>query len=174
MVFPSERVGMDLQKRLKAIVSSIAAELNITGAFNTQALHQNGELAVIETNLRASRSLPFVSKVLGVDFAATATRAIVGQPPDYEPRCDKPASSFNVVGVKAPQFSFRRLPGADPILGVEMRSTGEVATLDSQRSAAYLKALMAAGLQVPPAGSLAWVSLPTSSKDTVIAAKKLE
>jgi len=160
MVFPSERVGMDLQMRLKGIVASIAAELNITGAFNIQALHRDGQLAVIETNLRASRSLPFVSKVLGIDFASVATRAIIGQPPAYEPKCDAPASTLGVVGVKAPQFSFRRLPGADPLLGVEMRSTGEVAALDSHRSGAYLKALIAAGLQLPSLGATAWVSLP--------------
>merc|ERR1719230_877933 len=144
MVFPSERIGIELQLRLKSIVASIAAELNITGAFNIQALHRDSRLAVIETNLRASRSLPFVSKVLGIDFAATATRAIVGEPPAYEPLCDAPASSLPRVAVKAPQFSFRRLPGADPTLGVEMRSTGEVACLDRRRSSVYLKALLAA------------------------------
>jgi carbamoyl-phosphate synthase large subunit len=165
MVFPSEKIGMNTQNKLKGIVGKIAAELNITGAFNIQALHKDGQLAVIETNLRASRSLPFVSKVLGIDFASVATRAIVGQPPPYEPLCDAPASSFGVVGVKAPQFSFRRLPGADPLLGVEMRSTGEVAALDSQRTGAYLKAVMAAGLQLPPLGSSAWVSLPSTESD---------
>merc|ERR1711988_271431 len=108
------------------------------------ALHRDGKLAVIETNLRASRSLPFVSKVLGVDFASTATRAIIGQPPPYEPLCDASPSALGLVGVKAPQFSFRRLPGADPVLGVEMRSTGEVASLDASRSGAFLKAVMAA------------------------------
>merc|ERR1711988_1005165 len=123
------------------------------------ALHRDGKLAVIETNLRASRSLPFVSKVLGVDFAATATRAIIGQPPAYEPRCDAPASELGLVGVKAPQFSFRRLPGADPTLGVDMRSTGEVASLDRHRSGAFLKALISAGLQVPAPGAVALLSL---------------
>lgn len=161
MVFPSDRVDMDLQKRLKRIVASIALELNITGAFNIQALHRDGKLAVIETNLRASRSLPFVSKILGVDFAATATRAIMDIPPAYDSRCDQPASYFGRVGVKAPQFSFRRLPGADPVLGVEMRSTGEVAAMDGSRSAAYLKALMAAGLHMPAVGSTAFLSLPS-------------
>merc|ERR1719261_114294 len=151
---------MDLQQRLKSIVSNIAAELNITGAFNIQALHRDGKLGVIETNLRASRSLPFVSKVLGVDFAATATRAIVGKPPPYEPRCDSSPSALGLVGVKAPQFSFRRLPNAEPLLGVEMRSTGEVAALDAQRGGAYLKSLMGAGLQLPPFGATAWISLP--------------
>merc|ERR1712048_1526083 len=97
MVFPSENVDMDLQQRLKQIVSSIASELNITGAFNIQALYREGGLAVIETNLRASRSLPFVSKVLGVDFAAVATRAILNEPSKYLPLCDAPASEFGRI-----------------------------------------------------------------------------
>merc|ERR1740138_1843228 len=112
---------MDLQKRLKGIVGKIAAELNITGAFNIQALYRDDRIAVIETNLRASRSLPFVSKVLGVDFAAVATLAIIGKPPPYNNLCDAEPERFGVVGVKAPEFSFRRLPGSDPLLGVEMR-----------------------------------------------------
>eukprot|EP00928_Gymnodinium_smaydae_P059831 TRINITY_DN4329_c0_g1_i1.p1 TRINITY_DN4329_c0_g1~~TRINITY_DN4329_c0_g1_i1.p1 ORF type:complete len:1562 (-),score=375.52 TRINITY_DN4329_c0_g1_i1:179-4864(-) len=161
MVFPSESVGTQLQRRLKSIVASIAKELNITGAFNIQALSRGDRLAVIETNLRASRSLPFVSKVLGVDFAAAATRAIVDRPPAYQPLCDAEASAFRRVGVKAPQFSFRRLPGADPTLGVEMRSTGEVASLDPTRAGAVLKALVSAGLTIPPRGAGAWLSLPS-------------
>lgn len=164
MVFPSERIETHIRIKLRKIVEQIAKELNITGAFNIQALRRDKRLAVIETNLRASRSLPFVSKVLGVDFAAVATLAILGKPPAYNKMCDAEPAHLGRVGVKVPEFSFRRLPGADPMLGVEMRSTGEVASLDTHRSHAYLKALMAAGLRLPPHNSTAWITLPAGSK----------
>lgn len=129
------------EARVKTIVEKIAARLNISGPCNTQfLLEKDGNLKVIETNLRASRSFPFVSKILGVDFIDTAARVFMGEKMEPEPLCAKPIRDR--VCVKVPQFSFQRLHNSDPVLGVEMASTGEVACFGRDKHEAYLKALL--------------------------------
>ena len=127
LILPARDMSKDTFMRVKDIAEKVGKQLNITGPFNMQILHSpDGSLKVIETNVRASRSLPFASKVLDVEFTRIATLAIVGQrPQDALAVCDA-QQALPFVGVKVPQFSFKRLPGADPCLGVEMKSTGEV------------------------------------------------
>jgi len=156
LVLPSFRLSESAKQKMKDDAAAIAKELSVSGPFNTQFLvrpqNEGGEwVGVIETNLRASRSVPFVSKVLGVDFIKRATACIVGADTEVpEPKCD---TKLSHVGVKCPQFSFQRLIGADPVLGVEMRSTGEVACFGETVEEAYLKSLTSAHFKVPPKGS---------------------
>ena len=133
-------------RKMKMIASSLAKELGICGPFNIQFLAKNNELKVIECNLRASRSMPFVSKVTGTNFLDIATKAIMGK----KIECGKHNFlELDHVGVKAPQFSFSRLKGADPVSGVEMASTGEVACIGSDFEDAFLKALLSTGYNIP-------------------------
>jgi carbamoyl-phosphate synthase large subunit len=146
LVLPPQRVYMETIRRIKKIARKVALALRICGPFNMQFLARDNRIRVIECNLRASRSFPFCSKVYDVDFVALATRAILG--------CEVAApvtSLFDLehVGVKVPQFSFARLAGADPALGVEMTSTGEVACLGPDLGDAYLKAFLSAGNTLP-------------------------
>src|SRR6202012_2200103 len=120
----------------------IGNALNVTGPFNIQFIAKDQEIKVIECNVRASRSFPFVSKVMGVDLIGMATKAMAGLPVDEYPPTTIPP---DYVGVKVPQFSFSRLSGADPVLGVEMASTGEVACFGTDKYDAYLKSLLATG-----------------------------
>src|SRR3989344_5066749 len=120
MVLPAQKLYTQTIEQIKKIAQKIARELNITGPFNIQFLAENNRVMVIECNLRASRSLPFVSKVTGINFAKLATEAILGIDQRPETRDQRP----DYVAVKAPQFSFARIKGADPILRVEMASTG--------------------------------------------------
>ncbi len=146
LVFPPQRLYLETIRRIRLVSKKIAAALRITGPFNIQFIAANNEVKVIECNLRASRSFPFVSKMLGLNFIDLATRIIAGQ------SVERPVASIfelNYVGVKAPQFSFTRLEGADPVLGVEMASTGEVACLGDDFNEAYLKALQAVGYRFP-------------------------
>ena len=146
LVFPPQRLYLETIRRIRRITARIANELKITGPLNIQFIAKQNEVKVIECNLRASRSFPFVSKMLKLNFIDLATRAILGQ------TVEKPGgSSFELdyVGVKAPQFSFTRLQGADPVSGVEMASTGEVACLGDDFNEAYLKALQAVGFRFP-------------------------
>mgnify|MGYP001586257769 CR=1 FL=1 len=137
---------METIRRIKKITRKIASELKISGPFNIQFIAKENEVKVIECNLRASRSFPFVSKVSKINFIDTATRAIMG----YETESPKtPIFDLEYVGVKAPQFSFARLNGADPMLGVEMTSTGEVACLGDDFEEALLKALISVGYKFP-------------------------
>jgi carbamoyl-phosphate synthase large subunit len=131
--------------KVELITDKLAAALQITGPFNMQLIAKDGEVKVIECNLRASRSCPFSSKVLGVNFIELATKAMVGA--EIEPMDVKP--STNYVGVKVPMFSFQRLKGADPALGVEMASTGEVACFGPNRYDAFLKAMLSTGMKLP-------------------------
>merc|ERR1711871_732453 len=126
----------------------LAKALEITGPFNMQLIAKAGEVKVIECNLRASRSFPFSSKCLGVNFIETATKAMCGTEtlPGTE-HMGVPEKDY--VGVKAPMFSFQRLKGADPSLGVEMASTGEVACFGNDRYSAFLNALMSTGMKLP-------------------------
>ncbi len=151
MVFPSQHLYHETVRRIKKISRRIAQELKITGPFNIQFLARENKLKVIECNLRASRSFPFVSKILRENFIDYAVRCML------EERVEAPAKSafeLDYVGVKAPQFSFSRLKGADPLLGVEMASTGEVACLGDDLHEAYLRAMLAVGFRIPRKGVL--------------------
>ena len=146
MVFPPQKTYLETVRRIKEVAYKLCAELKITGPFNIQFIAKDNEVKVIELNLRASRSFPFVSKVSGINFVDLAARAIMGE---KMPRVEKSALDLDYVGVKAPQFSFSRLKGADPLLGVEMSSTGEVACLGKDVEDAFLKSIIATGF-VPP------------------------
>jgi carbamoyl-phosphate synthase large subunit/carbamoyl-phosphate synthase small subunit len=146
LIFPSDKIPQDIQTRVKEIGAKVAAALEISGPFNIQFLEKDGELSVIECNLRSSRSFPFVSKALNVDFIETATKIFLGQKMGPDPRCDR---KLDHVSCKSPQFSYARLPGTDPILGVEMASTGEVACYGKDRYEAYMLAILSAGFKPP-------------------------
>ncbi len=146
LVFPPQRTYLETIRQVRHIARRIAKRLNICGPFNIQFIAKDNDVQVIECNLRASRSFPFVSKVVNQNFIEIATRAIMGLP--IEP-VDKRAFELNHVGVKAPEFSFARLEGADPTLGVEMASTGEVACLGDDFSEAFLKAMLSVGYKLP-------------------------
>jgi carbamoyl-phosphate synthase large subunit len=133
-------------RKVKAIARKIARALNITGPFNIQFLAVNNDVSVIECNLRASRSFPFVSKVFRMNFIDLATRIIMGE---KLPGIDRSSFDLDYVGVKAPQFSFTRLKGSDPVLDVEMTSTGEVACLGDDFNEAFLKSLLSVGFRLP-------------------------
>ena len=146
MVFPAQQIYFSTARQIKKISRAIAKELNISGPFNIQYLAKNGSVKVIECNLRSSRSFPFVSKVLKRNFIDTATRIMLDAP--YQ-RPDKSAFDIDRIGVKASQFSFARLQNADPILGVDMSSTGEVGCMADDYSEALLLAMLATGYKVP-------------------------
>jgi carbamoyl-phosphate synthase large subunit len=146
LVLPPQRTYLETTRRIKRIASEIARALNINGAFNIQFIARDNDVMVIECNLRASRSFPFVSKVSKVNFIAIAARVIMNRPVD---KVDGSILDLDYVGVKAPQFSFTRLDGADPILGVEMASTGEVACIGRDFDDAFLKALLSVGYRLP-------------------------
>ena len=146
LVFPAQKIYFETARRIKKISRRIAKELNISGPFNIQFLAKNNEVKVIECNLRASRSFPFVSKILKRNFIETATRIMLGAP--YS-RPDKSAFDIDWIGVKASQFSFSRLHKADPVLGVDMSSTGEVGCIGDDFEEALLNALIAVGYSVP-------------------------
>ncbi len=146
LVLPPQFTYIETIRRIRTIARKIAAALKITGPFNIQFVARANEVKVIECNLRASRSFPFVSKVYRLNFIALATRAIMGERID---KVDKSFLDMEYVGVKAPQFSFTRLIGADPTLGVEMSSTGEVGCLGDDFDEAFLKALLSVGNRLP-------------------------
>ena len=146
MVFPAQHIYFSTIRQIKKIARKIAAELNISGPFNIQFLAKNREVKVIECNLRASRSFPFVSKILKRNFIETATKIMLDAP--YE-RPDKSEFDIDRIGVKASQFSFARLQNADPVLGVDMSSTGEVGCLGDDLNEALLNALIATGYRLP-------------------------
>ncbi|MCF0195648.1 MAG: carbamoyl-phosphate synthase (glutamine-hydrolyzing) large subunit [Bacteroidaceae bacterium] len=146
MVFPAQNIYFSTVRQIKKIARRIAAELNISGPFNIQFLAKNREVKVIECNLRASRSFPFVSKILKRNFIETATKIMLDAP--YS-RPDKSEFDIDRIGVKASQFSFNRLSNADPVLGVDMSSTGEVGCLGDDMNEAMLNALIATGYRVP-------------------------
>ncbi len=146
LVFPAQKIYFETARRIKKVCKKIAKELNISGPFNIQFLARNNEVKVIECNLRASRSFPFVSKVLKRNFIETATRIMLGA--SYA-KPDHSAFDIDWIGVKAPQFSFSRLHKADPVLGVDMASTGEVGCLGDDFSEALLNAMIATGFDIP-------------------------
>mmetsp|Transcript_26422 Transcript_26422/g.40908 ORF Transcript_26422/g.40908 Transcript_26422/m.40908 type:complete len:1515 (+) Transcript_26422:117-4661(+) len=151
LVLPPQKITSYQMHRVRDAAKKIAKRLNLTGPCNIQFVAKDTDVMCIECNVRASRSFPFVSKTMGVDFIEAATKAIVGQDtsdmnlPTLETR-DRPS---NYVGVKAPMFSFTRLRGADPVLGVEMASTGEVACFGATKEEAFLKALLSTGFPMP-------------------------
>jgi carbamoyl-phosphate synthase large subunit len=146
IVLPPQRTFLETTRRIKKISRRIAAALEINGPFNIQFVAKDNDVMVIECNLRASRSFPFASKIFKVNFIDVATRIIMGEP---VPKMDRSAFELEYVGVKAPQFSFTRLEGADPTLGVEMASTGEVGCLGDDFEEAFLKALLSVGYRLP-------------------------
>lgn len=146
LVFPAQKIYMATARRIKRISARIAKELNISGPFNIQYLAKDNDVKVIECNLRASRSFPFVSKVLKKNFIETATRIMLGE--QIEP-VDTSTFDIDYVGVKASQFSFARLHKADPVLGVDMSSTGEVGCLGRDFDEALLNAMISVGHHIP-------------------------
>ena len=151
LVLPPQRTYLETIRRIKKVTSQIARGLSISGPFNIQFIAKGNEIKVIECNLRASRSFPFVSKICGKNFVDIATRVILGRPVAKE---NDSVLDLGYVGVKAPQFSFMRLDGADPMLGVEMASTGEVGCLGEDFEEAFLKALLSVGYRLPIRGVL--------------------
>ena len=146
MVFPAQNIYFSTIRQIKKISRKIASELNISGPFNIQYLAKNREVKVIECNLRASRSFPFVSKILKRNFIETATKIMLDVP--YS-RAESSEFDIDRIGVKASQFSFARLQNADPILGVDMSSTGEVGCLGDSMNEALLNAMIATGYKLP-------------------------
>lgn len=144
--FPAQKLYVETVRRIKKISKQIAKELNISGSFNIQYLAKGNEIKVIECNLRASRSFPFVSKVLKINFIELATRIMLGLPVE---KPNKNEFDLDYVGIKASQFSFNRLQKADPVLGVDMASTGEVGCIGDDVSEAILKSMLAVGQRIP-------------------------
>jgi carbamoyl-phosphate synthase large subunit len=169
LVFPAQKIYFETARRIKKISRRIAKELNISGPFNIQYLAKNNEVKVIECNLRASRSFPFASKVLKRNLIETATRIMLGAP--YS-RPDKSAFDIEWIGVKASQFSFSRLHKADPVLGVDMSSTGEVGCIGDDFHEALLNAMIAVGFKIPRK-AIMFSSGATKSKVDLLDATRL-
>ncbi len=157
-------------RRIKKVSAQIAKALKISGPFNIQFLAKNNDIKVIECNLRASRSFPFVSKVLKINFIDLATRVMLGE------NVEKPNKSLfdlDYVGIKASQFSFSRLQGADPVLGVDMASTGEVGCIGDDTDEALMKAMLSVGHRIPKRSVLLSTGTPRQKADMLDAAHKL-
>ena len=168
--FPPQKLYVETARRIKKISKQIAKELHISGPFNIQYLARENDIKVIECNLRASRSFPFVSKVLKINLIELATRIMLGLP------VEKPAKSLfdlDYVGVKASQFSFNRLQKADPVLGVDMASTGEVGCIGDDVSEAVLKSMLSVGLRIPEKNILLSTGTPKQKVAMLDAAKML-
>ena len=146
IVFPAQKIYFETIRRIKRISRQIANELNISGPFNIQFLAKDNDIKVIECNLRASRSMPFVSKVLRTNLIELSTKIMLGLPVE---KPHKSVFELDYVGVKAPQFSFSRLAKADPVLGVDMASTGEVGCIGEDFYEAILKAMFSVGYKIP-------------------------
>ena len=170
LVFPAQQIYFSTARQIKKISRRIAQELNISGPFNIQYLARKNEVKVIECNLRASRSFPFVSKVLKRNFIETATRIMLDAP--YT-RPDKSAFDIDWIGVKASQFSFARLQNADPVLGVDMSSTGEVGCLGDDFDEALLNAMIATGYKIPKKSILLSSGATKSKVDLLDASHEL-
>ncbi len=170
IVLPPQRTYLETMRRVKIITKQIAKELKITGPFNIQFIAKDNEVKVIECNLRASRSFPFVSKVLKINFIEIATKLMMGE---KIPKLDKSSFDVDYVGVKAPQFSFTRLKGSDPILGVEMASTGEVACLGDDFNEAFLKSFLSTGYRIPKKAVMLSTGTAKDKADFLNETKKL-
>jgi carbamoyl-phosphate synthase large subunit len=171
IVLPPQRTYLETMRRVKTITKNIAASLKITGPFNIQFIAKDNDVKVIECNLRASRSFPFVSKVFKINFIDLATRIIMGK---HVPPIDRSAFDLDYVGVKASQFSFTRLKGSDPVLGVEMASTGEVACLGDDFNEAFLKSLLSVDFVLPKRTILLSTGPVDSKADFLSSTKILE
>jgi len=168
--FPPQKLYVETMRRIKKVSAQIAEALNISGPFNIQYLAKNNDIKVIECNLRASRSFPFVSKILKINFIDIATRIMLGLPVD---KPHKSAFDLDYVGIKASQFSFSRLQGADPVLGVDMASTGEVGCIGNDTSEAILKSMLAVGMRIPQKAILLSTGTPKQKADMIDAAHML-
>jgi carbamoyl-phosphate synthase large subunit len=146
LVFPAQKLYFETIKRIKKIAREIAKELNISGPFNMQFLAKDNDIKVIECNLRASRSFPFVSKVLKSNFIEIATKIMLDEPVQ---KLDKSTFELDYIGIKASQFSFSRLAKADPVLGVDMASTGEVGCIGEDYYETLLKSMLSVGYRIP-------------------------
>ncbi|KAL2023056.1 hypothetical protein VTK56DRAFT_3966 [Thermocarpiscus australiensis] len=171
LILPPQDLEKTTIQRIEEATRKIGGALNVTGPFNIQFIAKDNDIKVIECNVRASRSFPFVSKVMGVDLIEMATRAIMGLPFEEYPKIDRPA---DCVGVKVPQFSFSRLSGADPVLGVEMASTGEVASFGADKYEAYLKALLSTGFKIPKNNILLSIGSYKDKEEMLPSVKKLQ
>lgn len=171
LILPPQDLEKTTIERIEEATRKIGAALNVTGPFNIQFIAKDNDIKVIECNVRASRSFPFVSKVMGVDLIEMATKAIMGVPFEAYPAIERSADS---VGVKVPQFSFSRLSGADPVLGVEMASTGEVACFGNDKYEAYLKGLMATGFKIPKNNVLLSIGSYKDKKEMLPSVAKLQ
>ena len=169
--FPPQKLYVETVRRIKRISREIAHELNISGPFNIQYLARDNDIKVIECNLRASRSFPFVSKVLKINLIELATRVMLGLPVQ---KPDKNLFDLDYVGIKASQFSFNRLQKADPVLGVDMASTGEVGCIGSDTSCAILKAMLSVGYRVPQKNILLSTGTPKQKVEMLSAARMLQ
>jgi len=168
--FPPQKLYVETMRRIRKISRQIADALNISGPFNIQFLAKNNDIKVIECNLRASRSFPFVSKVLKINFIDLATRVMLGL--DVE-KPHKNAFDLDYVGIKASQFSFSRLQGADPVLGVDMASTGEVGCIGNDSAEALIKAMISVGNRVPSKAVLMSTGTAKQKADLLDAAHEL-
>ncbi|KAG8799742.1 hypothetical protein FRC16_004468 [Serendipita sp. 398] len=170
LVLPPQDLDPETVSRIEDATAKIGEALNVTGPYNIQFLAKNNQIKVIECNLRAARSFPFVSKVTGVDAIEMATKVMLGIHVDPYPVIDLPS---DYVGVKVPQFSFSRLSGADPVLGVEMASTGEVACFGKDKYEAYIKALLSTGIVLPRQNILLSIGSFKEKLEMLPAAQKL-
>ena len=168
--FPPQKLYVETVRRIRRISRQIASALEISGPFNIQFLAKNNDIKVIECNLRASRSFPFVSKVLKINFIDIATRVMLGL--DVE-KPHKNAFDLDYVGIKASQFSFSRLQGADPVLGVDMASTGEVGCIGNDSAEALIKAIISVGNRAPAKSVLLSTGTPNQKADMLDAAHEL-
>lgn len=167
IIFPPQRLFSQTERKIRSIADSLVRDLVITGPFNIQFIARDNDVYVIEMNVRASRTVPFISKVTGVNFPALAVDAYFGSPRDHV------IQDVPYVAVKAPQFSFARLPGADPVLRVEMSSTGEVACFGETAAEAFMKATYATGFAVKEKGVLFTVGGDAQKEKMLDAAWKL-
>jgi carbamoyl-phosphate synthase large subunit len=170
MVFPPQRTYIETMRRVKAIAKEIAKVLQITGPFNIQFIAKDNEIKVIECNLRASRSFPFISKVTKNNFIDIATQVIMEKKIS---RSQLSSFDLDYVGVKSPQFSFTRLKGSDPVLGVEMSSTGEVGCVGEDFEEAFLKSLISIGFKIPDKTILLSTGSPADKLDFLPETKML-
>ena len=169
--FPPQKLYVETVRRIKRISREIARELNISGPFNIQYLARENDIKVIECNLRASRSFPFVSKVLTINLIELATKVMLGLPVE---KPNKNLFELDYVGIKASQFSFNRLQKADPVLGVDMASTGEVGCIGSDTSCAVLKAMLSVGYRIPKKNILLSTGTPKQKVEMLSAARLLQ
>ena len=168
--FPPQKLYVETVRRCKRVGRQIAKELHINGPFNIQFMARDNDILVIECNLRASRSFPFVSKVLKINLIELATRVMLGLPVE---KPNKNLFDLDYVGIKASQFSFNRLQKADPVLGVDMSSTGEVGCLGDDTNTALLKSMLSVGYRIPKKNILLSTGGAKQKVEMLDAAKKL-